>query len=68
VPTDLKDASTEAAGLREAIAYYRAAPGPVIAHPRFGPLSRVEWDRFNLVHMAHHLSFAVPAEGEHSAR
>jgi hypothetical protein len=51
----------EAEGLRAAIAYYRASPGPVIPHRILGPLTRDEWDRFELIHLAHHLSFAVPA-------
>jgi hypothetical protein len=50
----------EAEGLRAAIAYYRASPGPFIPHRILGPLTRDEWDRFELIHLAHHLSFAVP--------
>ena len=33
----------EMEGLRQAIAYYQASPGPVIPHRRFGPLTRAEW-------------------------
>ena len=54
----------EAEGLRAAIAYYRASPGPVIPHRIFGPLTRDEWDRFELAHLAHHLSFAVPTAAD----
>jgi hypothetical protein len=50
----------EAEGLRQAIAYYLASPGPAITHRILGPLTKEEWDRFELIHMAHHLSFAVP--------
>ena len=50
----------EAEGLRAAIAYYLASPGPAIPHRILGPLTRGEWDRFELIHLAHHLSFAVP--------
>jgi Protein of unknown function (DUF1569) len=50
----------EAERLRTAIAYYLESPGPVVTHRIFGPLTREEWDRFELVHLAHHLSFAVP--------
>jgi len=55
------DDREEAAGLRQAIAHYAASPGPVVAHPRFGSLTRGEWDRLQCIHCAHHLSFAVPA-------
>jgi hypothetical protein len=50
----------EAEALRQAIAYYEASPGPVIPHRLFGPLSKAEWDRIQLIHLAHHLSFAIP--------
>jgi hypothetical protein len=50
----------EAEGLRAAIAYYRDSSGPAIPHRILGPLTREEWDRFELIHLAHHLSFAVP--------
>ena len=50
----------EAEGLRAAIAHYLASPGPAIPHRILGPLTREEWDRFELIHLAHHLSFAVP--------
>ena len=46
--------------LRAAIGYYRDSPGPVIPHRILGPLTRDEWDRFELLHLAHHLSFAIP--------
>ncbi len=55
------DARAEAEALRASIAYYRAHPGPRVAHPIFGRLSPEEWDRFHCIHCAHHLSFAVPA-------
>ncbi|MFO0959508.1 MAG: DUF1569 domain-containing protein [Isosphaeraceae bacterium] len=53
----------EAENLRAAIAYYRSSSGPAIPHRVFGPLTKEEWDRFELVHLAHHLSFAVPRPG-----
>jgi hypothetical protein len=52
----------EAEGLRAAIAYYRDSPGPAVPHRILGPLTREEWDRFELIHLAHHLSFAVPVQ------
>lgn len=62
VPVETLGAREEAEGLRAAIAHYTASPGPVIPHRIFGPLTKDEWDRFELVHLAHHLSFAVPTE------
>ncbi|MBY0396765.1 MAG: DUF1569 domain-containing protein [Thermoleophilia bacterium] len=53
-------AAEEAEALRAAIAYYLASPGPAIPHRLFGPLTKDEWDRFELIHLAHHLSFALP--------
>src|SRR4051794_3489756 len=60
MPAKTLDEREEAEGLRRAIAHYRASPGPVIPHRIFGPLTRDEWDRLQLIHVAHHLSFAVP--------
>jgi hypothetical protein len=59
-PADTSDPREEAEGLRQAIAHYKASPGPVIPHRLFGPLTKEEWDRLQLIHVAHHLSFAVP--------
>jgi hypothetical protein len=60
LPGQALDDREEAEGLRQAIAHYKASPGPVVPHVLFGPLSRQEWDRFHCIHAAHHLSFAVP--------
>jgi hypothetical protein len=60
VPESPGSEREEAERLGAAIAYYLASPGPAISHRIFGPLTREEWDRFELVHLAHHLSFAVP--------
>jgi hypothetical protein len=59
-PADL-DPRAEAENLRDALAHFRASPGPVIPHRFFGYLSRDEWERLQCIHCAHHLSFAVPA-------
>jgi len=64
VPADTLGEREEVDGLRQAIAHYRASPGPVIPHRIFGPLSKDEWDRLQLIHFAHHLSFAIPVERE----
>jgi hypothetical protein len=60
MPGEALEERAEAEGLRQAIAYYKASPGPVIPHRIFGPLTKEEWDRLQLIHVAHHLSFAVP--------
>ncbi len=60
LPGEPLDEREQAAGLRRAIAHYKASPGPVVPHVLFGPLTRSEWDRFHCIHAAHHLSFAVP--------
>jgi hypothetical protein len=62
MPTETLGEHEEAEGLRQAIAHYKASAGPVIPHRIFGPLTKDEWDRLQLIHVAHHLSFAVPAE------
>jgi hypothetical protein len=54
----------EAEGLRAAIAYHRASLGPGIPHRILGSLTGDEWDRFELIHLAHHLSFAVPTAAD----
>ncbi len=61
LPSETLDEREEAEGVRSAIAHYLASPGPAIPHRIFGPLTRDEWDRLQLIHYAHHLSFAIPA-------
>ena len=61
MPPEHLDEPEEAEGLRLAIAHFLASPGPAIPHRLFGPLSRAEWHRLQLIHLAHHLSFAVPS-------
>jgi hypothetical protein len=61
MPPERLDVHQEVEGLRHAIAHYTASPGPVIKHRLFGKLSKDEWDRLQLMHAAHHLSFVVPA-------
>ena len=63
MPNETLTEHEEAEGLRAAIAHYRASPGPAIPHRIFGRLTRAEWDRLQLIHLAHHLSFAIPATG-----
>lgn len=60
MPIETGSDAEEAEKLRQAIAHYVASSGPKIPHRFFGPLTREEWDRLQLIHSAHHLSFAVP--------
>ncbi|HEU5116839.1 MAG TPA: DUF1569 domain-containing protein [Isosphaeraceae bacterium] len=60
LPPQATDEKAEAENLRQAIAYFQASPGPVVPHRVFGPLSREEWERLQLIHCAHHLSFVIP--------
>jgi Protein of unknown function (DUF1569) len=60
MPAEVLGERVEAEGLRRAIEHYKASSGPVIVHRVFGRLTKAEWDRLQLIHVAHHLSFAVP--------
>lgn len=60
IPAPDVDVDTAAGRLREAIAGWDSADGPFPPHPRLGVMSREEWDRFQCMHCAHHLGFAVP--------
>jgi hypothetical protein len=62
MPGEAPGEREEAEGPRAAIPHYQASVGPMIPHRLFGPPSREEWDQLQLVHLAHHLSFAVPKE------
>ncbi len=64
MPIDTLGEREEAEGLRAAIAHYKASAGPVIPHRILGPLTKAEWDRLQLIHIAHHLGFAVPTAAE----
>ena len=64
MPTDASGEREEAEGLQQAINHYKASSGPVIPHRFFGPLTKAEWDRLQLIHAAHHLSFVVPKAGQ----
>jgi hypothetical protein len=60
VPTETIGEREEAEGLRQAIVHFLASPGPVIPHRFFGHLTREEWHQLQLIHLAHHLSLALP--------
>jgi hypothetical protein len=61
VPPPELNLNAEAESLRTAIADFETATGPFPAHPRLGPMTKGEWERFHAIHCAHHLSFALPA-------
>lgn len=52
------DAREAAVRLREAASAFRAHQGSLTPHPRFGPLSKAEWEKMHLFHLANHLGFA----------
>lgn len=56
------DARAEAETLRAALRGYADHTGPMASHPFFGAVGREGWDQIHLIHCAHHLSFALPAE------
>jgi hypothetical protein len=61
VPRADLDSVEQAGLLRAAISRFSACARALPPHPRLGPLSREEWNRFHCMHCAHHLGFAVPA-------
>ncbi|MBO0700603.1 MAG: DUF1569 domain-containing protein, partial [Zavarzinella sp.] len=60
VPAPGGDPAAAVARLREAAARFKAHAGPIVPSPLFGPLTKEEATRLQLVHAAHHLSFLVP--------
>ena len=60
LPSGALDERVEARALQRAIENYRASSGPKIPHRFLGPLTKAEWDELQLIHVAHHLSFATP--------
>ena len=60
MPAEALGEREEAEGLRQAIAYYKASPGPVVPHVLFGFADQGGMGPVPLIHVAHHLSFAVP--------
>lgn len=58
------DARAEAEALRAAIRVLASHSGPCAEHPLGARLSREDWDRFQCIHCAHHLSFAIPADAQ----
>src|SRR4051794_21925733 len=62
LPSPDADARAEAEALRAALRVLAYHSGPLADHPIAGPISRADWDRFNCIHCAHHLSFVLPAD------
>lgn len=59
VPPPGGDPTAAVARLKQAVATFEAADG-VHPSPLFGPMTKDEATRLQLVHAAHHLSFLVP--------
>lgn len=57
------DAAAEAEALRAAVGRFQIHVGPLDEHPLLGPMGKAGWERFHLLHCAHHLSFAIPGHG-----
>jgi hypothetical protein len=51
------DAKAAAAHLRESITKFRTYTGPLDEHPFCGRLTRDEWEKLHLYHMANHFGF-----------
>ena len=60
VPPADADVQVQRDALRKAIEQFKSAAGPFPGHPWLGPLSKEEWNQFDCIHCAHHLSFAAP--------
>lgn len=56
------DVSIATLRLREAIDGFHGYTGPLTAHPFFGPLTKAEWEKIHLFHLANHLGF-LQSEG-----
>jgi hypothetical protein len=63
VPPPGGDPAAAVARLRDAAARFKAHAGEIVPSPLFGPLTKEEATRLQLVHAAHHLSFLVPRNG-----
>jgi hypothetical protein len=48
------------AALRKSVERLKAHNGPIVPSPLFGPMTKDEAVRMQLVHCAHHLSFLLP--------
>jgi Protein of unknown function (DUF1569) len=49
--------------LRRSVNRLKEYTGPIVPSPVFGPMTKDEAVRMQLVHCAHHLSFLIPREG-----
>ena len=56
------DLGEAVARFRKEAEIYRNWTEPVAPHPFFDRITREQWDRIHLIHMAHHLGFIVPIE------
>jgi hypothetical protein len=44
--------------IRKAIAAFQAYTGPLATHPFFGKIARQDFEKYHLMHLAHHLGHA----------
>jgi len=51
------DAQVAAKKLRDAITAFKDYSGPLAPHPFFGSLTKAEWQRILIFHLANHLGF-----------
>ncbi len=64
VPAPGGDETEAVARLRRAVERFRAHEGEYLPSPLFGPVSRDEANRMQLIHCAHHLGFLIPEAGD----
>ena len=60
VPPSGGDAREAIAKLKASVERLKAYAGPIVPSPLFGPMTKDEAVRMQLVHCAHHLSFLIP--------
>ncbi|HZZ44504.1 MAG TPA: DUF1569 domain-containing protein [Tepidisphaeraceae bacterium] len=59
-PAPHLDLPTESSRFSSTLARYLSHTTPLAPHPLFGPIPRPNYDRYHAIHIAHHLSFAIP--------
>jgi hypothetical protein len=63
VPPPGGDARVAIEKLRASVERLKAFTGTIVPSPLFGPMTKDEAVRMQLVHAVHHLSFLVPKSG-----
>jgi hypothetical protein len=59
-PQPGKDPAECVARLKDSIRAFENFPGELARHPFFGKISREQWRKIHLFHLAHHLAFLHP--------